>query len=89
MTPLHWTAEYGHTDAARLLIEKGVDLSVKDYHQQTPLDLAGKRGHTDIVKLLEGAEKKSGQEPGQSGDGTHADTITQEREVTGDKKSHR
>ena len=89
-TPLHLAAEFGYTDVARLLIEQGVDLNARDYQQQTPLSsvrfLAGKKCDSDIVKLLEAAEKQSAQEQSNT---PRADRIAQEREASGDKETHR
>jgi len=51
-TPLHWAAWHGHTDIARLLIEKGAEVNAKNASQQTPLHSAAWHGHADIARLL-------------------------------------
>ena len=53
-TPLIVAAVYGQTEAARLLIEKGANLTVisNDQSGSTPLMIATFFGHPEIVKLL-------------------------------------
>eukprot|EP00919_Chromeraceae_sp_WS-2016_P035372 GHVR01083798.1.p1 GENE.GHVR01083798.1~~GHVR01083798.1.p1 ORF type:complete len:108 (-),score=7.71 GHVR01083798.1:148-471(-) len=50
-TPLIRASEGGHTDIARLLIDKGADVNSED-NNGTPLICASKGGHTDIARLL-------------------------------------
>ena len=40
MTPLHWAANRGRIDVARLLVENGADINKADESGKTPLDLA-------------------------------------------------
>ena len=42
----------GHTDTAKMLIENGANLEVKDNHGKTPLIYASGNGHADIAKML-------------------------------------
>ncbi|KAJ7041396.1 ankyrin repeat-containing domain protein [Mycena alexandri] len=51
-TPLHLVSLNGHSDVAKLLIEKGADISVKREDGNMPLHFASWNGHTDIAKLL-------------------------------------
>ena len=51
-SPLHRAADYGRTELAGLLIDKGADVKAKDDMFKTPLDLAEKSGHKNTVKLL-------------------------------------
>jgi len=51
-TPLHFAADTGYTDLARLLIEKGAIVYTKDISMMTPLHRAAERGHIDVVRLL-------------------------------------
>jgi len=51
-TPLHWAARNGHTDLARLLIEKGALVNARDNCQQTPLHFVARNGHTHLASLL-------------------------------------
>eukprot|EP00919_Chromeraceae_sp_WS-2016_P076936 GHVR01182052.1.p1 GENE.GHVR01182052.1~~GHVR01182052.1.p1 ORF type:complete len:116 (+),score=15.91 GHVR01182052.1:30-377(+) len=44
--------EFGHTDIARLLIDKGADVNSRENDGYTPLIWASNRGHTDIARLL-------------------------------------
>ncbi len=48
----------GHTDLARLLMEKGADPNARDELQQTPLHWAAQAGRTELARLLieKGAE---------------------------------
>lgn len=52
-TPLHDAIWHGHTETAKILIEAGVDKSIKAWDGMTPLDLAKKLGYKKIIKLLE------------------------------------
>jgi ankyrin repeat protein len=56
-TPLHQSAELGHAGTARVLLEYGVDVNVRDDNNATPLHLASSPGirdeeHPDVVRLL-------------------------------------
>ncbi|XP_066354012.1 uncharacterized protein [Miscanthus floridulus] len=50
-TPLHNAAQYGHSDAIRLLLSKGVPVD-PFYHHGTPLHLAAGNGHDQALKIL-------------------------------------
>ncbi|TVU49275.1 hypothetical protein EJB05_00579 [Eragrostis curvula] len=50
-TPLHNAAEFGHCEAAKLLLSKGVPLDPIN-HRGTPLHLAAANGHDQVVKIL-------------------------------------
>ncbi len=52
IAPLAWSALYGHTEAARLLIENGADVNIRDGDGGTPLHGAAVFGRAEIVKLL-------------------------------------
>ena len=55
-TPLFFAADRGHVEVARLLIERGADLNVKDnFYNATALGLAMSKKHTAVVALF--AEK--------------------------------
>jgi len=51
-SPLHWAAEHGRTEIARLLIDKGADVNLRSENYGTPLMVASYRGHKEIVRLL-------------------------------------
>jgi len=51
-TPLHSAILRGHTEIAKLLIEKGADVNAKDKGGDTPLHLAPYMGDTEIAKFL-------------------------------------
>ncbi len=42
----------GHTEVAKLLIEKGAEKDAIGRGQYTPLHLAAGMGHTEVAKLL-------------------------------------
>ena len=59
-TPLYVVCEYGHVDAARLLLEKGADVDRANEGGWTPLSVAKSRGRSSIVKLLKKHSRSSG-----------------------------
>eukprot|EP00752_Nemacystus_decipiens_P016320 g14595.t1 len=67
---LHLTAERGHLDVTKLLVEAGSGLEAKtSAHGFTPLDLAAEQGHSEIMKVL----IEAGADPNSSAlDGTTA-----------------
>ncbi len=50
--PLAWSVLHGQTEAARLLIENGADVNIKDDDGSTPLHGAVVFGRADVAKLL-------------------------------------
>jgi len=52
ITPLHWAAIFGRSEAARMLIEGGADVNAKGRDESTALHASAFLGHTDIVELL-------------------------------------
>ena len=65
---LHWTAAIEavvlgdggkrHQSTLKALIEAGANLKLTDRHGQTPLQLAKTRGYSEMVNMLEKAEKR-------------------------------
>lgn len=65
---LHWTAAIEavvlgdggkrHQTTLKALIDAGANLKLTDRHGQTPLQLARARGYTEMVSMLEKAEKR-------------------------------
>jgi len=53
--PLHYAAQSGHADVARVLIQKGADVTHIDRGGMTALDLAITKSDLAIMKLLTGA----------------------------------
>lgn len=52
-TLLHDAAHDGNAEKARLLLEHGADMNVVDEeYRSTPLGLAARAGHVDLVELL-------------------------------------
>ncbi|KAL7802862.1 ankyrin repeat-containing domain protein [Trichoderma afarasin] len=51
-TPLLWAAMRGHKAIVQLLVDKGVDINVKDRDERTPLSYAAQIGHKTIAQLL-------------------------------------
>jgi len=52
-TPLMGAAISGATEVAKILLEAGADPKLENRHGLTALDLARKKGHQDIVELLD------------------------------------
>jgi hypothetical protein len=52
-TPLHFAAEKGHFDCAKLLIERGADKTARTQNGKKPHEVALQSGHPDCVRLLE------------------------------------
>ncbi len=60
MTPLHWAAEIGNSELAKMLIYAGSNLEAGTrIGQYTPLHIASRNGHENIVDIL----LKSGANP--------------------------
>jgi len=58
-SPLHLACISGNLMAVKLLCAKSsVDLEPRDRNRKTPLDLAAKHGHEDIIKFLEGEKRR-------------------------------
>ncbi|RYP81670.1 hypothetical protein DL769_001902 [Monosporascus sp. CRB-8-3] len=51
-TALQAACAQNHISIARLLLEKGADVTVSDTNKQTPLNLASINGNVEVVKLL-------------------------------------
>ncbi|RYP73942.1 hypothetical protein DL769_004113 [Monosporascus sp. CRB-8-3] len=49
---LHFAAENGYEDVARLLLDKGADITAKDNDGWTPLHYAARYGHEAVTRLL-------------------------------------
>ncbi|XP_023331098.1 probable protein S-acyltransferase 23 isoform X2 [Eurytemora carolleeae] len=58
-SPLHLACISGNLSAVKLLCAKNsVDLEPRDRNRKTPLDLAAKHGHQDIMKFLESEKRR-------------------------------
>lgn len=57
-TPLMMAAGYGSEEAARLLIEEGADVSLRNELGLTALDFAKQSGRTGMIGLIEAAQNK-------------------------------
>ncbi|KAI9869165.1 MAG: hypothetical protein M1813_002989 [Trichoglossum hirsutum] len=51
-TPLHWAAEKGHEEMARLLLDSGAKADVMDKEGRTALLLGSCKGHEKFVQLM-------------------------------------
>ncbi|KAI1126705.1 ankyrin repeat-containing domain protein [Nemania abortiva] len=51
-TPMHQASEKGHENAVRVLLMRGVDQTVLDDRNRTPLFLAAQGGHLGVLRLL-------------------------------------
>jgi Ankyrin repeats (many copies) len=57
-TPLHFAVQFGHESTARLLVERGADLNIRErMHDGTPLDWAKHLGRDALVPLLDRTER--------------------------------
>lgn len=52
-TPLFWAVEDNNEELVSFLIHNGANVNAKSNKGQTPLSLAEKGGHTEIVKILQ------------------------------------
>ena len=52
VTSLHLASERGHVTTARMLIERGADLSAKNKDGETPLHLASQAGQVEVACML-------------------------------------
>ncbi len=52
LTPLHMAAYNGHTDVAKLLLERGAEIDARDHEGKTPLTHACTGPFKETVKLL-------------------------------------
>lgn len=51
-TGLHWAALRGHTAVARLLVARGADARATNSAGETPVDVAMRSRHNDVVRIL-------------------------------------
>lgn len=57
-TALHLASLYGHTEIVRLLLAHGAQIH-QNNDGQTPLDMAIKKGHTEIIEILRSINTES------------------------------
>ena len=57
-TSLHLAAAHGHLFVVRIFIATGMNIDVRDGSGKTPLDLAERGGHSDVVAALKEARNK-------------------------------
>lgn len=58
-TPIGFAVAHGRTEAVRVLLDHGADISVRDSEGRTLVDLASARGHEAIAQLLEQQETET------------------------------
>ena len=51
-TPLHLSSRKGHLNLARMLVDRGADVSAQDENGWIPLHRASSMGHIDVVQML-------------------------------------
>lgn len=52
MTPLHWAAQNGHYEIAKLLLKYGAAVDVRNKFDLSPTDIAAQINRKDIVDLI-------------------------------------
>jgi ankyrin repeat protein len=52
-TPLHWAVKMGHFSVAKLLVERGADVTLKSSLHKTACDTARTAGHKDLANWLD------------------------------------
>ena len=52
ITPLHFSAEYGHFEVSKFIIENSVDKNPQKHDGVTPLHYSAQQGHLNICKLI-------------------------------------
>ena len=57
-TALHWAAQKDHSKVVKLLLEAGADKEVTDYERKSPLDLAIRFRHQEVVDLLQQQKRR-------------------------------
>jgi len=57
MTPLHWAVERGHVTVIECLLRHGANAHLESKFEKTALDIAADNGRTDILQLLQYADK--------------------------------
>ena len=58
-TPLHAAAEYGSLELVKLLCKVGADTSRLTVHGESPLQLASKKRHRDVVACILGSIQRN------------------------------
>ena len=51
-TALHWAACFGKVNIAKILIENGVNVNVKNKNNETAIEVAIRCGHHQIAELM-------------------------------------
>ena len=57
-TPLAYAVTRGREEIARLLVERGADVTVRSSAGQTLSEIARKGGHTEMAAMLDGAAER-------------------------------
>jgi len=71
MSPLAQAAFSGSTETAAVLLQRGASVGVRCWEGETPLHLAAKRGHVEVVRLL----LDHGADIDEAGNASHATAL--------------
>ena len=52
LSVLHYTCLYGHTEAVRLLLDRGAEINARDGSNASPLHVACEYGHAELAESL-------------------------------------
>ena len=58
-TALHCSSIYGHVDTVRTLVKHKADVNFRTFSGDTPLTLAARHGHDNVIRVLFGSQSRA------------------------------